>query len=260
MIWNWLVRRARSPRRIRWTPGLVARFWNGVAQTRLMEFGFSKQAARSLIIAVDHLLPREGTVLDFGAGDGYLIQLLCEREVRVAGFEPSANRRRVLHRRLDDCPGFLGVLDAKSPGSFDMVVMAEVIEHVLDEEIETVLGRIAKFARPGGILVVTTPNNEDLELGMAYCPVSNTLFHRWQHVRSFTRESLCALLEQYGFDEVVTHHVDFNDALYVPSDPLWGEGAARAELPSFVQTMRLNLPTRMGSESNLLYIGRRRQG
>jgi len=50
---------------------------------------FSKQGGRSLIIAVDHLLPRDGSILDFGAGDGDLAQFLCERGLRAAAYETS---------------------------------------------------------------------------------------------------------------------------------------------------------------------------
>jgi hypothetical protein len=138
-------------------------------------------------------------------------------------------------------------------------MMAEVIEHILDEQLDATLRRLADLTRPGGILVVTTPNNEDLELGMVYCPVSNTLFHRWQHVRSFTDISLAALLAQYGFEALVTHHVEFNDALYVPSDSLWGKATDDAVLPSHIQELRANRSVRIGGETNLLYVGRRRE-
>ena len=134
--------------------------------------------------------------------------------------------------------------------------MAEVIEHILDEQLEATLERIADLTRPGGILVVTTPNNENLELGMAYCPVSNILFHRWQHVRSFTDLSLVGLLSSYGFEEVVTHKVEFSDVLYTPGDPVWGEDKTR-DIPSYIHGMRANRPVKIGGEQNLLYIGKK---
>lgn len=247
-----------SPQRIQWTPELVDRFWNGFSQTRLVEFSFSKQAGRSLIVAVDHLLPREGRVLDFGAGDGYLIKLMCDRGLYVAGYEPSEGRSLNLTSMLENYPRFLGFATQDSAEQYDFVMMAEVIEHILDEQLDKTLGRLSDFVKPGGILVVTTPNNEDLELGMSYCPISNTLFHRWQHVRSFTRDSLAELLADHDFEEVVTHHVEFNDSLYVPSDPLWGGAPPDGDPPSHIQELRANRSARIGGETNLLYIGRRR--
>jgi SAM-dependent methyltransferase len=247
------------PRRLQWTPELVERFWTGMAGTRLTEMSFSKQAGRSLVLAIEHLLPEDGTILDFGAGDGHLIRLLCERGQRAAAYEPSSGRASNLEARLRDCPGFAGTRGPDTGECFDMVIMAEVIEHILDEDFEPTLSRLARLVRPAGVLVVTTPNNEDLELAMAYCPVSNLLFHRWQHVRSFTAESLATALSLAGFDEIVTHRVEFNDALYVPSDPLWGGAAAGVPLPWHLSEIRANRPATAGSESNLLYIGVRRE-
>jgi len=249
---------AVTPQRIQWTPELVARFWNGFSQTKLVEFSFSKQAGRSLILCIDHLLPRDGRILDFGAGDGYLIKLMCERGLHVAAYEPSEGRAKNLKVLLQDYHGFLGIEDDESTQAFDVVIMAEVIEHILDGQLDDTLRRLNQLTRPDGVLVVTTPNNEDLDLGMAYCPVSNILFHRWQHVRSFTEISLAKLLADHGFDEIVTHKVEFDDALYVPSDPIWGGAQNNVELPSHIQELRANCPAQIGSETNLLYIGRRR--
>ena len=248
-----------EPQRIRWTPELVDRFWEGFSQTRLTAFSFSKQAGHSLIIAIDHLLPRQGRILDFGAGDGYLVRLLCERGYHTAAFEPSNARSEKLEHNLRDCPTFLGVVNGNTKELFDLVIMAEVIEHILDEHLDDTLRTLAKLTRPDGLLVVTTPNNEDLDLGMAYCPVSNTLFHRWQHVRSFTSGSLSALFSQYGFDEIATHHLSFADALFVPRDPFEVQEAdKKTELPSHIQELRANRPVRIGAETNLLYVGKRR--
>jgi SAM-dependent methyltransferase len=261
-MFPWL-RRSRpdageTPRRLEWTPELVGRFWDGFAQTRLVEFSFSKQAGRSLLIAVDHLLPREGRILDFGAGDGYLIELMLQRGLKAAGYEPSSGRRRLLHSSLVGSTGFLGVVGNGNWQTFDVVLMAEVIEHILDKQLDATLKRLGRWTKPGGSLIVTTPNDEDLELGMIYCPVSNVLFHRWQHVRSFTRESLCALLDGYGFDEVVTHLVGFDDRIFVPHDHLWGNQADAPPTLDYMLKLRSNEATCIGTQSNILYIGRKR--
>ena len=245
------------PRRIRWTPALVERFWQGFSQTRLVEHSFSRQGGRSLIIAVEHLLPRSGDVLDYGAGDGDLVQLMCERGLKMYAYEPSGKRIETLRNRLGKYTNFLGIVKPETNKCFDVVIVAEVIEHVLDEQIDVCLRRIHSLIRPGGLLIVTAPNNEDLDLGMAYCPISNTLFHRWQHVRSFTDRTLADLLSRYGFGEIASHHIEFNDALFVPYDPIWGSDTV-TDMPSHIVELRANRPVRMGAENNLLYIGKRK--
>jgi SAM-dependent methyltransferase len=253
----WPKRVASTPQPMHWTPELVDRFWNGFAQTKLVNFAFSKIGGRSLIVAIDHLLPRDGEILDYGAGDGQLIKLLCEKGLKAAAYEPSASRAQRLQTVLGETPGFLGVQGAKIRRPFDVVILAEVIEHILEDDLNTSLRRIQQAVRPGGLLVVTTPNNEDLDLGMCYCPSSNMLFHRWQHVRSFTDQSLPDLFKGYGFEEVVTHRLDFADPIFVPLDPLWGTPPEPATMPDFLRRIRHNEAVRQGSELSLLYVGRR---
>jgi SAM-dependent methyltransferase len=47
--------------------------------------------------------------------------------------------------------------DGKADGSYDLIVMAEVIEHLHTSPV-TVLGHLAGWLRPGGALIVQTPN------------------------------------------------------------------------------------------------------
>jgi 2-polyprenyl-3-methyl-5-hydroxy-6-metoxy-1,4-benzoquinol methylase len=243
--------------RLAWTPELVDRFWSGFAQTRLTEFDFARQAGKSLMVAVKHHLPINGRILDFGAGNGELVELLLGRGYKVAAYEPSAGRTSDLLDRLGSRDGFLGVIGTESDGAFDVVLMIEVIEHILDQEFNQTLRRVHDLLKVGGTLILTTPNNEDLELGMAYCPVSNMLFHRWQHVRSFTAESLATLLSRYGISPVVVHCLDFRPEFYLPFDPDWAGEQFDSNTPSHLVAIQSDVAVHMGTESNLLFIGRR---
>jgi SAM-dependent methyltransferase len=245
-----------DPQPLEWTAELVERFWDGIRSTRLTEFNFSRQAGRAVVLAIEHLLPREGRILDFGAGDGDLLALLLERGFRGAAYEPSSVRKQALERRFSTTRGFEGVV-GHEPREFDLVLLVEVIEHILEADLGQTLRRVAALTRRDGLLVVTTPNQEDLALGMCYDPLSNTLFHRWQHVRSLSAESVSALLGRFGFEAIVTHEIELNDALYVPFDPVWGDAQPSNELPSHLTELRANRPCLNGSRNNLVYIGRR---
>jgi 2-polyprenyl-3-methyl-5-hydroxy-6-metoxy-1,4-benzoquinol methylase len=245
------------PKRIQWTAELVTRFWNQVSKTRLNEYSFAKQAGKSLVIAIKHLLRPSDKILDFGAGDGDLIKFLCECGYMTTGYEPSIDRQKNLQELHDNPPSFNGFVDFSSREIFDVVIMAEVIEHILDSELENTLGRLAAFTKVNGYLIVTTPNEEDLELGMSYCPISNTLFHRWQHVRSFNAMTLASMLDKYGFEEIVTHEIEFNNSLFVPGDDIWG--GRKEKIPSYVKQIRENKKTKVAGEKNLLYVGIKRR-
>ena len=243
---------------IQWTPELVSRFWDNIAASRLTECSFSKIAGRALLIAVDHLLLKDGRVtLDFGAGDGDLIKLMCERGCKVMGYEPSTVRAQTLVHTLSNNPNFVGVVDDKTERQFDCVMMTEVIEHILDEQFDEVLTRVASLTAKDGLLILTTPNNEDLELSYAYCPVSDLWYHRWQHVRSFTLDSLAQTLSRYGFQEIVSHRLEFGDDYFLSFDPLWGGADPQCHLPSYLRALRQNSPAYCGHEQNILYVGRK---
>jgi SAM-dependent methyltransferase len=89
--------------------------------------------------------------------------------------------------------------------TFDAIVCVEVIEHLDDAALAHVLADVRSLLAPGGIAVFTTPNAEELSKSMILCPASGEVFHRWQHVRSWNRETLPARLCAAGFsvDKVI---------------------------------------------------------
>jgi len=195
---------------IQWTPELVERFWSGVAETRLSELSFSKQVAEQIIDLVNDALQPQGRHLDFGAGEGDLVKALLERGYATAAYEPARARASRMAPDILAHPKYLGTIQGGATERFDVILMIEVIEHILEPDLPGVLRTVHSLLVDGGTLIVTTPGAEDLELGSSYCPQCDTLFHRWQHQRSFTPESLSAMLAEYGFDCVSLRAVDFS--------------------------------------------------
>jgi ubiquinone/menaquinone biosynthesis C-methylase UbiE len=73
--------------------------------------------------------------------------------------------------------------------SFDLVLLAETIEHVRD--VQLLLSEARRVLRPGGRLAVTTP-----AMGRLMRPPDP--FDA--HIRFFTRRSLRRVLDEMGFD------------------------------------------------------------
>ena len=71
-----------------------------------------------------------------------------------------------------------------------------------------------------GLFIVTTPNEENLAENTVYCPMSNVVFHRWQHVRNWSRETLRETLEKHGFAVQSVKAVTFRDAADASLNPL----------------------------------------
>jgi 2-polyprenyl-3-methyl-5-hydroxy-6-metoxy-1,4-benzoquinol methylase len=92
-----------------------------------------------------------------------MVRLLAEGGWRIAAYDPSPDRSAALSQQVAGRPEFLGVVGPDSSEAYDVVLLIEVIEHILDADLPASLERLRRFVRPGGRIVVSTPNNEDLE-------------------------------------------------------------------------------------------------
>lgn len=191
------------PQPLDWTPELINRFWDGLADTPVLDkLSFGRLAGPSIVaLASPHLLP--GTrCLDFGGGSGHFAAELIAGGFPTACFEPSPARASSIEARLGQNPDFLGIVGPDDPGVFGAVFCLEVIEHVLAAGLPTLLASLNNRLAKGGILFLTCPSDEDLDLSLVYCPVCDSTFHRWQHVRSVTALAVREVLEAAGFEQV----------------------------------------------------------
>lgn len=90
-------------------------------------------------------------------------------------------------------------------GTFDLVLFCEMIEHMLMDPLAT-LRQIHRILRPGGVLILTTPNVARLENVLRLLHGAN-LYDPYsgygpygRHNREFTRHELHRLLEFAGFE------------------------------------------------------------
>jgi SAM-dependent methyltransferase len=86
-------------------------------------------------------------------------------------------------------------------GTFDRVIAAEVLEHVLDDQ--RAMNELARVLRPGGLAAITVPS----WLPERICWALSTEYHEVPggHVRIYTRVELQAKLARAGL-EVGWHH------------------------------------------------------
>jgi len=141
-------------------------------------------------------LPQRGRLLDVGCADGYFLQLAQAEGWEVAGVEISEPMAREASKRLG-VPVVTSV-DKLPPGAYDAVTLWEVVEHFPDPVAQ--LQRLAAFLRPGGILMLSTPNAghwqamREPEAWSAYRPPA--------HLVLFTAGSLKMALEKAGFSPI----------------------------------------------------------
>ena len=130
-------------------------------------------------------------LLEVGAGEGYGSALLAERVPAVLALDYDAAAIAHLLRQypaLAAVRGNLAVLPVRS-GSVDTVVSLQVIEHVWDHP--QFLAECVRVLRPGGLLVLSTPNRLTFSPG-AERPVNPF------HTHEFTAAELCRLVAGNG--------------------------------------------------------------
>ncbi len=134
-------------------------------------------------------------LLDAGSGRGDVLALLQKAGyTNLAALDPSPGSVRRIARDLGieartgslHDPGF-------PPGSFDGVILAGVLEHVLD--LTTALRRLGALLRPGGRLYIEVPD------AMRYIEQLASPFQDFnlEHLNHFTLISLPQLLSANGF-------------------------------------------------------------
>jgi 2-polyprenyl-3-methyl-5-hydroxy-6-metoxy-1,4-benzoquinol methylase len=192
-----------KPTALKWDDEMLSRFW--AYHSQFPENYFSRQKGRDVIAYVRSRLPTGATVLDYGCGPGHLLPHLLDAGFVVQGADIT---RETMGSAvdLDGRKGFLGfatlgeLLEARR--RFDAVFLLEVVEHLDDQWLETTLKQASALLNENGVLVITTPNEEQLEDSMVYCPVSNVVFHRWQHMRSWSSATLADCLAGQGFRDI----------------------------------------------------------
>jgi 2-polyprenyl-3-methyl-5-hydroxy-6-metoxy-1,4-benzoquinol methylase len=193
-----------------WTPERVRQFWNEISSSGLAEIGFAATAGTQLLQLVAPYIPTTGRALDFGAGAGQFTRRLLDAGYDVGVFEPADHG---LPAELRNNPK-VTVLSSEgleaAAGGFDLLFCLETIEHVLSVEWDAFRARLSSLLRPGGTLVVSTPNSEPMNLASVYCVNCDHRFHAWQHVRSFTPSELARTLDEMGFRRIVLGAADFS--------------------------------------------------
>jgi 2-polyprenyl-3-methyl-5-hydroxy-6-metoxy-1,4-benzoquinol methylase len=156
---------------------------------------------RSVLAYVEAAKLISGKVLEIGTGSGYGIQIIspvADEFVTIDKFDTSAKEMIKGHENVTfkqmNVPPLTGLED----NSFDFVITFQVIEHIKKDS--DFVKEIHRVLKPGGKLIVTTPNKK---MSITRNP--------W-HIREYTIQQLKNLLGQH-FSGVDAKGVFGNDAV-----------------------------------------------
>lgn len=200
-----------------WSHESIRRFWNYHGQKQQVETEyFSYQVGDALLnlLVRAKAFSKEWNVLDFGCGPGFLLERFLRKGNSCYGFDFSNRTVEKVNEKFSPRQNWKGAVSASElpigyeTGFFDLVTCIETVEHLLEDMIPTTLKEIHRLLKPSGIALFTTPAQEDLSQSHIYCPFCDHEFHKVQHVRSFTPESMTGLLTRHGFKVIYCESID----------------------------------------------------
>lgn len=194
-----------------WTSEQISGFWDYQSSRPSAHENYFSATHSTQIAKYSRRWLRSGPslrVLDMGCGTGAFLARLAQIRPRLqlAGVDFSADSVASAKNACESIvplPDLRTVAGYPTPwidGSFDVIYVIEVIEHLADEMLEAMVHECIRLLKPGGRLIVTTPNDEDLERQNTCCPNCGATFHIWQHVRSWSASSLSRFMNERGFD------------------------------------------------------------
>ena len=165
--------------------------------------GTSNSEIKNMIVNIIRTHVIKGRVLDFGAGKGELINLLGHME----GIEPHGadimERPEDIPAHVSWCQQDLNNELSCAPASFDAVICSEVIEHL--ENPRSVFRSLFVALRPGGKLVLTMPNQENVRSFLSLIfPGQFASFQEQDypaHITALLRTDLIRICQETGFSE-----------------------------------------------------------
>ena len=148
--------------------------------------------------------------LDVGCSSGYLARPLAEAGVHVLGIDLDPNAAGEARTVCEEVHvGDVETMELPfEPGSFDVVLGGDVVEHLRNPG--ATLERLRPLLRAGGRLVLTTPNVANWSIRLSL------LAGRWRytergildrtHTHLFTRKTLVETVVSAGYTVLVLDH------------------------------------------------------
>lgn len=147
------------------------------------------------IVQISPFIQDGDKILDIGVGLGRLLSKI-DKDVRKYGVDISLSYLKeakkkgieVIKSKIEELP----YLD----DTFDVIITTDVLEHVFD--LNLCVRQIKRVLKPGGLVLVRVPNEEDLAVYLEYEE------YKYVHIRNFDKSSLGLLFKKVFEFEIVS--------------------------------------------------------
>lgn len=149
-------------------------------------------------------------LLDIGCGTGEFIAYCSKKGFTTTGVEPNENARKFAIDSLYQKVKPESFFDEVYPGSFDVVTLWHVLEHIHD--LNGRMGKIAALLKPSGTLIIALPNSNSWDA--IHYQNFWAAYDLPRHLYHFTPDTLKKLAVKYGFNVKEILPLKF-DAYYI---------------------------------------------
>jgi SAM-dependent methyltransferase len=176
-------------------------------------------------------IPLDVPVVDLGCGRGEWLELLAEKGLPAYGVDTNASyveagRAKGLDVREGDARSHLSGV---APRSLGAVTALHIVEHLHVDAVIELLDLAARALHPGGVLIVETPNPDNVFVG------SSSFYLDPTHVRPMPPLLLSYLVGARGFSDIEVRPLKRAPRLHVDiGDGPWSTDVA--ELWDYIET------------------------
>jgi 2-polyprenyl-3-methyl-5-hydroxy-6-metoxy-1,4-benzoquinol methylase len=152
----------------------------------------------------------KGSILDIGCATGEFLNFFKGKNWNTRGIEPDENARKQAIEKYGLNVGDESEIDEIASGSFEVITMWHVLEHVSD--LNTRMNDVLRLLKKEGTLVLALPNcnSADAEIYGKYWAAYDVP----RHLYHFTPDTITRLLDKHGFKLMEKIPMKF-DAYYV---------------------------------------------
>lgn len=144
---------------------------------------------KEIVRFLKEFIPKDGTVLDLGAGYCDFINNV-EAKNKIA-LDYSPDLKKYLGRGIEGINSSVTETFPIASDSVDIVFASNLLEHLSDEELFKTMSEIKRVLKKDGMLILMQPNYR-----LSY----KTYFDDHTHKKIFSDESLKAFLLSFGFE------------------------------------------------------------
>lgn len=149
------------------------------------------------------------TILDLGCGNGIITNILAQNGYNITGVDISEAALKYV--KTDKICTSSSNVPVKN-NSYDLVFSSELLEHLPIDVYNATILEMQRISKK--YILISVPNNEDINSSLCKCPNCNNVFSRNGHLQSFSIEKVKRLFE--NFESMHVKEFGFESYRYHP--------------------------------------------